>query len=86
MFERISPEQAGISSEAILNYIKTLEEYNLNTHSLILARGNSIISETHYAPFCRDFKHRMYSVSKSFVGIAIGLLIDEAKCRLTTSL
>lgn len=82
MFERISPEQAGISSEAILNYIKTLEEYNLNTHSLILARGNSIISETHYAPFCRDFKHRMYSVSKSFVGIAIGLLIDEGKMSL----
>ena len=82
MFERITPEQAGISSEAILNYIKVLEENNLNTHSLILARGNNIISEAHYAPFDRKFKHRMYSVSKSFVGIAVGLLVDEGKISL----
>ncbi len=82
MFERITPEQAGISSETILGYIKILEESNLNTHSLILARGNNIISETHYAPFDRNFKHRMYSVSKSFVGIAIGLLIDDGKISL----
>lgn len=77
MFERISPEAAGISSRAILGFIKILEKYNLNTHSLILARGNNIISETYYAPFHKDFKHRMYSVSKSFVSVAIGLLEEE---------
>ena len=82
MFERISPEKAGISSQAILDYIKTLEAYNHNTHSLIMARGNNIITELYYAPFHRDFKHRMYSVSKSFVGIAVGLLIDEGKMSL----
>lgn len=82
MFERITPEQAGISSKAILSYIKTLDDNNLNTHSIIMARGNNIISECYYAPFDRNFKHRMYSVSKSFVGIAIGLLIDEGKMSL----
>ena len=77
MFERISPEKAGISSQAILDYIKTLEAYNHNTHSLIMARGNNIITELYYAPFHRDFKHRMYSVSKSFVSIAVGMAIDD---------
>ena len=82
MFERITPEKAGISSEVILNYIKTLENYNLNTHSLIMARGNNILTELYYAPFHKNFKHRMYSVSKSFVGIAVGLLIDDGKMSL----
>ena len=77
MFERITPEAAGISSEAVLEYIKTLDNNNLNTHSIILSRGNKIISEAYYAPFHREFNHRMYSVSKSFVGIAIGLLMDD---------
>ena len=77
MFERISPEKAGISSKKVLGFIKTLEKYNFNTHSLILARGNCIISECYYAPFHKDFLHRMYSVSKSFVSIAIGLLAED---------
>lgn len=82
MFERISPERAGISSENILYFIKELEKYQLNTHSLILAKGNNIISETYYAPFHKDFKHRLYSVSKSFVSVALGLLIEDGKVSL----
>jgi len=77
MFERISPEAAGISSKNILYFIKELEKYKLNTHSIVMARGNNIISETYYAPFHKDFKHRMYSVSKSFVSVAVGLLVDD---------
>lgn len=77
MFERISPESAGISSQAVLGFIKTLEKYRLNTHSIIMARGNNIFCEAYYAPFNRDFKHRMYSVSKSFVSVAVGLLAQD---------
>ena len=77
MFERISPEKAGISSKAILGFLKALEKYNLNTHAVIFARGDNILCETYYAPFHKDFKHRMYSVSKSFVSIAIGALAEE---------
>lgn len=66
------PEQAGISSKNVLNFYKKLERYNLSTHSVIMARGNDIFSETYYAPFHKDYLHRMYSVSKSFVSLAIG--------------
>ena len=82
MFERISPEQAGIPSRAVLKFIKTLENYKLNTHSIIMARGDKIFSECYYAPFDRDFKHRMYSVSKSFVSVAVGLLVEDGKIGL----
>lgn len=42
-----------------------------------MAKGNDIFAEAYYAPFHKDFKHRMYSVSKSFVGVAIGLCEEE---------
>ena len=67
-----TPEKAGISSSDVLKFYKHLDAYNLSTHSVILARGNDIFSECYYAPFNRDFKHRMYSVTKTFVSIAVG--------------
>ncbi len=72
-----TPEKAGIPSEKIEEYVKILENYNLNTHNIILSRGNNIVFENYWAPFHKDFFHRMYSVSKSFVAIAIGFLEQD---------
>lgn len=67
-----TPEAAGISSANVLKFYQKLEERGLSTHDVIMAKGNSIFTEAYYAPFHKDFKHRMYSVSKSFVSVAIG--------------
>ena len=67
MFKKVTPEKAGISSKTVLRYLNILEDYGLSTHSIIMARGNDIFLECYYKPFNKDFKHRMYSVSKSFV-------------------
>ncbi|MBQ9802629.1 MAG: serine hydrolase [Clostridia bacterium] len=67
-----TPEEAGISSAHVRRFYEKLEKYHLSTHSVILSRGDAIFSECYYAPFHQDFLHRMYSVSKSFVSIAVG--------------
>lgn len=85
MFNKISPEKAGISSEKIEKFIKTINSYNLDTHSVIMARGNDIFAETYYAPYHKDYLHRQYSVSKSFVAIAIGLAAQEGLLSLDDS-
>ncbi|MBE5866970.1 MAG: serine hydrolase [Lachnospiraceae bacterium] len=72
-----SPEKVGISSGNIEKYLRILEQNKLATHSLILARGNQIFFEHYWEPFHKDFLHRMYSVSKSFVAIAIGFLEQD---------
>ena len=77
MFQKITPEQAGISSRNVLKFLKTLERYQFCTHSIIMARGKDIFAEGYYAPFHADFKHRMYSVSKSFVAMAVGLAVED---------
>lgn len=77
MFDSITPEKAGISSKNVLKFLKVLDKYNFCTHSFIMARGNKIFAEGYYAPFHKDYKHRMYSISKSFVSVAIGLAVED---------
>ena len=77
MFRIVSPEQAGVSSGNVLKFLKTLEKYHFCTHNIIMARGKNIFAEGYYAPFHKDFQHRMYSVSKSFVAVAVGLAEED---------
>lgn len=72
-----SPEKCGISSEAIKEYIDRLENSNLSTHDIIIARGNNILFEKYWEPFGPDDTHRMYSVSKSFISLAVGFAIQD---------
>lgn len=82
MFEKITPEAAGISSDAVRDFLLACERRGSTLHSVLMMRGDRIFSETYWAPFNRDFCHRMYSETKSFVGVAIGLLLEEGKLSL----
>ena len=75
--KRITPEAAGISSRQLKKFYDFLDACNLSTHSVIMSRGGKIFSECYYEPFSADFLHRMYSVSKSFVSIAVGFCIQD---------
>ena len=76
-FTYCTPEEAGISSKNVIDFYRFLEGYGLSTHSVILARGDKIFSEHYFAPFTPDFKHRMYSVSKTFVSMAVGFCVQD---------
>ena len=77
IFSTVTPESVGVSSQAVLNFIKTLDDYRMHTHSIIMARGEKIFAEAYYKPFDENFLHRMYSSSKTFVAIAVGAAITE---------
>ena len=88
MMDFRTPEQMGISSRHVLNFYKELDYWHLSTHAVILSRGDHFFSECYYAPFHKDFQHRMYSTSKSFVSIAVGfaeqdglLSLDDPLCK-----
>lgn len=77
-----TPEKHGIKSEWIREYIEVLESSNLSTHNFIIMRNDEILFENYWEPFDKDFLHRMYSVTKSFVALAIGFLEQEGKISL----
>lgn len=80
--EFCAPEKMGIKSENILNFIKALEDSRLATHDVLIMKGGKLVYEAYWKPFDKDFNHRMYSVTKSFVAIAIGFLEQEGKLSL----
>ena len=82
MFERITPEQAGISSKKVIQFIERLEKRGASTHGILFMKGDKIFTEAYWSPFDKDFCHRQYSQTKSFVGVAIGLLEEEGKLAL----
>lgn len=82
MFDKITPEKAGIPSAEIKRFLDYLNDNSYSTHSLLLLRNGKIFTEAYWKPFNKDFCHRQYSQTKSFVGIAIGLLVSEGKLSL----
>ncbi len=81
-FEKVRPEDVGISSKGLINFARRLEYNNIPMHSIIVMRHGKICMESYYAPYTKDTLHRMFSVTKSFVSLAIGLLADEGRISL----
>jgi len=77
-----SPESQGVPSGAILEMLDFLEEKRVCMHSFILMRHGAVVAEGYWPPFHKDRQQRMYSVSKSFTSVAIGLMITEGKLKL----
>jgi len=75
----VPPESVGIPSQAVLDFIDDLEFSGLCMHGFIMVKDGKAFAEGYYAPFHADFPHRMFSISKSFTSVAIGLLQEEGK-------
>ncbi|MBP3592587.1 MAG: serine hydrolase [Clostridia bacterium] len=82
LFEKVTPESCGIESERVLDYLEFLEDSGLSTHSLLIMKDDKILTEAYWKPFDKDFCHRMYSQTKSYTAIAVGLLAEEGKISL----
>ncbi len=81
-----TPESVGISSEAILHLMERLEEQHICMNSLLIARHGTVVSETYYKPYHKKKLHRMFSVTKSLVSLAIGLLEADGCIELEDSI
>lgn len=77
MLEKVTPEQVGISSKSVKKYIKILEKNEFSTHSIVMLRHGKVFYEAYWEPFHKDFLHRIYSSTKSFVALAIGFLQQD---------
>lgn len=82
-FRTATPEQVGVSSLWIDQFLTRLASRGLMMHSVMMLRHGLVFAEGYYAPFRQQDKHRMYSVSKSFVATAIGMLADEGRLQLS---
>ena len=78
------PEEVGVSSAAIAEYVRDIEESGIESHSLMVIRHGKVACEAFREPFGPEYKHMMYSVSKSFTSAAIGFAVEEGYISLET--
>ena len=76
---RSSPEAQGVSSAVILDFIETADREVSSMHSFMLVRHGHVVAEAWWAPEAAGKPHILWSLSKSFTSIAVGLAVAEGK-------
>lgn len=79
-----TPEEVGVSSQVLSEFIDRCLELNKEIHSFMVIRNDKIACEVYREPFNKESNHMMYSVSKSFTSTAIGFAIDEGYFKIDT--
>lgn len=75
---RSIPEAHGISSKRIYNLLCELEgERRSNVHNLMIIKDGVVIAECSRAGYSVNHWHLSHSMTKSVIGMAIGLLFDD---------
>ncbi|MBR2509111.1 MAG: serine hydrolase [Lentisphaeria bacterium] len=75
-FQYAAPEKCGVESAAIGEFVKRLQKMDA-IHSFMLLRNDKIIAQTWWKPFKKEYKHELFSCSKSFVSAAFGIAAGE---------
>ena len=80
MLPRGVPTQEGVDPNAISVFVDSLMAVpETDIHHVVIVRHGKIIAEMHPEPFSKDDVHTLYSCSKTFTMLAIGMLIDDGK-------
>jgi len=78
------PEEVGVSSAAIAEFIQDLNEHHIEMHSMMILRDGKVAYECWREPYGPDIPHTMYSVSKSVTSAAVGFAVEEGLLSLDT--
>ncbi len=76
------PDKAGISSKSIKDFLDRLYNAEIPMHGVLIVKDDKLVFEAYQKPYNKDSLHRMFSITKSMVSLAIGILADEGKISL----
>lgn len=67
----------GISSRAIAGLLDAVDDTAIEGHSVMVVVRGHVVAEGWWAPYSADRPHLLYSLTKPFTSIAVGLAIDD---------
>ena len=80
---RSTPEEQGVPSKALIALFDSLHALPLtDMHAVVVMRHGKVIGEMYPKPYAPEYRHTMYSCSKTFVGIAVGLAVADNRLRV----
>ena len=84
--QRSAPEEQGVRSQAIIEFFDKIKEEKHEMHSFMLLKNGRVLSECWWAPYAPQYRHQLFSLSKSFTSSAVGIAIDEGLLTVDTLL
>jgi CubicO group peptidase (beta-lactamase class C family) len=79
---RSTPEAQRLSTAALDSFVAALDASDQEIQTLMLVRHGHVVLEEEWAPYRLADRHMLFSVSKSFTSMAIGLLVDAGQLSL----
>ncbi len=76
---RCAPEEQGIASSAIHEFVAAAEQQINELHSFMLLHHGAVVAEGWWSPYAPARPHMLFSLSKSFTSTAIGLAVAEGR-------
>jgi CubicO group peptidase (beta-lactamase class C family) len=76
---RSAPEAQGISSAALLDFVRAADRDLDAMHSVMVLRHGHVVAEGWWTPYATDLRHTMFSLTKSFTSTAIGIAVHEGR-------
>ena len=80
---RSTPEAEGVSSSQIIDFLNAVDTGRVELHSFMFIRHGKVIAEGWWNPYSSEYKHIMFSASKTFTATAIGLAVSENRLKIT---
>jgi CubicO group peptidase (beta-lactamase class C family) len=77
LLPRSTPAASGISSRSIAALLDRLEARSVECHSIVVVRHGHVVAEGWWAPYSAERPHLLYSLTKSFTSVAVGLTIGD---------
>ncbi|MFD6177829.1 MULTISPECIES: serine hydrolase domain-containing protein [unclassified Isoptericola] len=77
LLPRSTPSAEGVSARAVLDLLDRLEADGVECHSLMVVRHGRVVAEGWWAPYTADRPHLLYSLTKSFTAVAVGLAVAD---------
>ncbi|MEV4537878.1 serine hydrolase domain-containing protein [Asanoa sp. NPDC049518] len=68
---------SGVSSRAVNAVLDRFEAQSIECHSIMVVRHGHVAAEGWWAPYSADRPHLLYSLTKSYTSIAVGLVIAD---------
>jgi len=81
-FERVTPEEVGIPSGAIMRLLDKLESGYTEPHGLMIMRGGKVCAEGWWSPYAPGIRHGLQSHTKTYAATAVGIAYTEGIVKL----
>ncbi len=82
-FPRVTPEECGISSIYLLEYLNHLfSDRSINAQGIMMLRGDKVFFECDAARYDKYIPRATFSECKSIISLAIGILVQKGKLKL----